>query len=57
MLKQAKNTSIAIVGAGITGIATALMLDSVGVHNWEILEASHQIGGRLRTLYVGSIRE
>lgn len=56
-VEQAKNTSIAIVGAGITGLATALMLDSVGVHNWEILEASHQIGGRLRTLYVGGTQE
>jgi monoamine oxidase len=56
-VERAKNTSIAIVGAGITGLATALMLDSVGVHNWEILEARHQIGGRLRTLYVGGTQE
>lgn len=54
---RAKNTSIAIIGAGITGLATALMLDSVGVHNWEIIEARHQIGGRLRTLYVGGTQE
>ncbi|KAF4778378.1 L-amino-acid oxidase [Colletotrichum scovillei] len=55
--EQAKNTTIAIVGAGITGLSTALMLDSVGVHNWELLEASHQIGGRLRTIYVGDTQE
>ncbi|KAK0369089.1 L-amino-acid oxidase [Colletotrichum limetticola] len=55
--EQAKNTTVAIIGAGITGLATALMLDSVGVHNWEILEASHQIGGRLRTIYVGNTQE
>ncbi|MBE3048585.1 FAD-dependent oxidoreductase, partial [Candidatus Bathyarchaeota archaeon] len=55
--ERAKNTSIAIVGAGVTGLATALMLDSVGVHNWDIHEASHQIGGRLRTLYVGGTQE
>lgn len=56
-VEKAKNTSIAIVGAGITGLATALMLDSVGLHNWEILEASHQVGGRLRTIYVGGTQE
>lgn len=47
---QVKNKSIAIVGAGITGLATALMLDSVGVHNWELLEADNRVGGRLRTI-------
>lgn len=56
-VEKAKNTSIAIVGAGITGLATALFLDSVGVRKWEILEASHQVGGRLRTLYVGDTQE
>ncbi|CAH0058414.1 unnamed protein product [Clonostachys solani] len=56
-VEKAKNTTIAIVGAGITGLATALFLDSVGVRNWEILEASHQVGGRLRTLYVGDTQE
>jgi monoamine oxidase len=54
---QAKNISIAIVGAGVTGLATALMLDSVGVHNWELLEANSEVGGRLRTIYVGGTQE
>ena len=31
---SAKNSTIAIIGGGISGLATALMLDSVGVHNW-----------------------
>ncbi|KAI1137530.1 hypothetical protein F5Y05DRAFT_414087 [Hypoxylon sp. FL0543] len=57
VLERAKNTTIAIVGAGITGLATALMLDSVGVHQWELLEASDQVGGRLRTVYVGGTQE
>lgn len=56
-VEQAKNTTIAIVGAGITGLATALMLDSVGVHNWELLEANSYAGGRLRTIYVGGTQE
>lgn len=54
---HAQNTSIAIVGAGISGLATALMLDSVGVHNWEIIEASERVGGRFRTKYLGGTQE
>lgn len=52
-----KNTSIAIVGAGISGLATGLMLDSVGIHNWEIIEASERVGGRFRTKFVGGTQE
>lgn len=33
------------------------MLDSVGVHNWELLDASDKVGGRLRTIYVGGTQE
>ncbi|KFG86014.1 hypothetical protein MANI_010372 [Metarhizium anisopliae] len=51
------NVTIAIVGAGISGLATGLMLDSIGVHNWEIIEASDRIGGRFRTKYVGGTQE
>ncbi|KAI9041863.1 flavin monoamine oxidase family protein [Aspergillus affinis] len=53
----AKNKTIAIVGGGITGLATALMLDSVGVHNWEIIEASDRVGGRFRTKFMGDTQE
>lgn len=52
-----KNTSIAIVGGGISGLATALMLDSVGIHNWEIIEASDRVGGRFRTKYMADTQE
>ncbi|KAB8071405.1 hypothetical protein BDV29DRAFT_193299 [Aspergillus leporis] len=52
-----KNTTIAIVGAGISGLATALILDSVGIHNWEIIEASDRVGGRFRTKLVGDTQE
>ncbi|KAL3431270.1 hypothetical protein BDV09DRAFT_198889 [Aspergillus tetrazonus] len=52
-----KDRKIAIVGAGISGLATALMLDSVGVHNWEIIEASDRVGGRFRTRYVAGTDE
>ncbi|GES59698.1 L-amino acid oxidase LaoA [Aspergillus terreus] len=53
----AKNASVAIVGGGISGLATALMLDSVGMHNWEIIEASDRVGGRFRTKFVGGTQE
>ncbi|TIA87576.1 hypothetical protein E3P99_03094 [Wallemia hederae] len=46
------DTRIAIVGAGISGLMTALLLDSVGLSNWEILEASDRVGGRIETVYV-----
>lgn len=50
VVAKSKNVSIAIVGAGVSGLATGLMLDSVGVHNWRILEASGRVGGRFRTM-------
>ncbi|PHH66620.1 hypothetical protein CDD81_6457 [Ophiocordyceps australis] len=51
------NATIAIVGAGITGLTTALLLDSVGMHNWELVEASERVGGRFRTKFVGRTKE
>ena len=55
--RDPKNTSIAIVGGGVSGLATALMLDSVGIHNWEIIEASERVGGRFRTKYMADTQE
>lgn len=40
-----KDQKIGIVGAGISGLMTGLLLDSVGINNWEISESSHRIGG------------
>ena len=39
---------ICIIGAGIAGLYTALILDDLGVQ-YEILEASDRVGGRLLT--------
>lgn len=51
------NVTIAIVGGGVSGLATGIMLDSVGIHNWEIIEASDRVGGRFRTKFVGGTEE
>ncbi|CAG9979836.1 unnamed protein product [Clonostachys byssicola] len=48
----AKNKSFGILGGGISGLASSLMLDSVGIHNWKILESSERVGGRIRTVYL-----
>lgn len=29
-----------------------MLLDSVGIHNWKILESSERVGGRIRTTYL-----
>ncbi|OHW95848.1 l-amino-acid oxidase [Colletotrichum incanum] len=47
-----KNKTFGILGAGISGLHTGLLLDSVGIHNWKILESSDRIGGRIRTTYL-----
>ncbi|KAF2436477.1 hypothetical protein EJ08DRAFT_667257 [Tothia fuscella] len=49
---QVKSKSIGIIGAGMAGLMTAYLLDSVGMKNWRILEASQRTGGRVRTSYL-----
>jgi hypothetical protein len=48
----AKSKQIAIVGGGMSGLMTSLLLDSVGIHHWHIIESSQRIGGRIRTKYL-----
>ncbi|KAL6710321.1 hypothetical protein ACN47E_009267 [Coniothyrium glycines] len=48
----AKSKKVAIVGGGMSGLMTSLLLDSVGIHDWHITESSHRIGGRIRTKYL-----
>ncbi|KAL3441873.1 flavin-containing amine oxidoreductase-domain containing protein [Aspergillus insuetus] len=50
----AKNSSIAIIGGGMSGLMTSLLLDSVGIHNWHIIESSQRVGGRIRTQYLNN---
>ncbi|PBP21190.1 l-amino-acid oxidase [Diplocarpon rosae] len=49
---RSKSSRFGILGAGISGLFTGMILDSVGIHNWTILESSDRLGGRLRTTYL-----
>ncbi|PWN25895.1 amine oxidase, partial [Jaminaea rosea] len=49
--QNAKSSRLAVVGAGMSGLMTTLLLDSVGLHNYTLIEASQRYGGRLETEY------
>lgn len=51
-VSEAKSKDIAIIGGGMSGAMTALLLQSVGVENWHIIESTQRIGGRIRTKYL-----
>ncbi|KZV96718.1 hypothetical protein EXIGLDRAFT_670834 [Exidia glandulosa HHB12029] len=53
---QSKEKEIGIVGAGMSGLMTAYLLDSVGIHNWKIIEASQRLGGRVHTTYLNGTK-
>lgn len=48
----AKSKEIAIVGAGMSGLMTYLVLSQAGFTNISILEAGQRLGGRLHTAYL-----
>ncbi|OJI98874.1 hypothetical protein ASPVEDRAFT_25720 [Aspergillus versicolor CBS 583.65] len=52
----AKNSSVAIIGGGMSGLMTSLLLSSVGMHNWHIHESSQRLGGRIRTQYLNGTK-
>lgn len=52
----AKSRTVGIIGGGMSGLMTAHLLDSVGFHNWTIVEASGRIGGRVHTSYLNATR-
>jgi monoamine oxidase len=56
VVAQAKNSSVAIIGGGMSELMTSLLLDSVGIHNWHIYESTNRVGGRTRTKYLNSTR-
>ncbi|KAF2498326.1 L-amino-acid oxidase [Lophium mytilinum] len=53
---SAKSKTIGILGGGMSGLMTSHLLDSVGIHDWKILEASSRIGGRVHTSYLNATR-
>lgn len=56
IVAEAKSKKIAIVGGGMSGLLTSLLLDSVGMTNWHIIESSQRVGGRVRTKYLAGSR-
>lgn len=53
---EAKSKKIAIVGGGISGLMTSLLLSSVGIEDWHIIESTQTVGGRVRTQYLNNTR-
>ncbi|KAH7310600.1 flavin-containing amine oxidoreductase [Stachybotrys elegans] len=51
-VEAAKNKEIAIVGAGMSGLMTYLVLHQAGMKNLTIIEGSERLGGRVRTEYL-----
>lgn len=53
---KAKSKKIAIVGGGMSGLMTSLLLQSVGIEDWHIIESSQRVGGRVHTSYLNNTR-
>ena len=51
-VEVAKTKEIAIVGAGMGGLMTYLILQQAGLTNVTLLESSNRLGGRVRTEYL-----
>ncbi|KAJ4153802.1 hypothetical protein LMH87_010274 [Akanthomyces muscarius] len=51
-VKAAKHKNIGIVGAGMSGMMTYLVLHEAGFDNLTILEAADRLGGRVHTSYL-----
>ncbi len=51
-VKAAKAKSIAIVGAGMSGLMTWLVLSQAGLTNIRIMESKKRLGGRVSTEYL-----
>lgn len=51
-VEAAKAKDVAIVGAGMSGLMTWLVLEQAGLTNLSIIESSGRIGGRVRTEYL-----
>ena len=53
-LKDGQRRSVAILGAGVSGLACAYELERAG-YDCTVIEASHRIGGRVLTIRAGDL--
>ncbi|TVY85261.1 L-amino-acid oxidase [Lachnellula suecica] len=51
-----KTKKIGILGGGMSGLMSSFLLTSVGFHDWQIIEASARVGGRVHTSYLNGTR-
>lgn len=51
-VSTAKSKEVAIIGAGMAGLMTYLVLHQSGMENLKIIEASQRLGGRVHTSYL-----
>lgn len=48
----AKSAKVAVIGAGMSGLMTLLVLRQAGLGNVTLIEGSHRLGGRVHTEYL-----
>ncbi|KAI0469731.1 flavin-containing amine oxidoreductase [Xylariaceae sp. FL0804] len=51
-VEKAKSKEVAIVGAGMSGLMTYLVLQQAGFTNLSLIESSERLGGRVHTAYL-----
>ncbi|KAG0741670.1 hypothetical protein G6F23_007406 [Rhizopus arrhizus] len=49
------NTKVAILGGGVSGMSAALKLTEEGIHDFIMIEARHELGGRAQNAKFGDI--
>ena len=53
-LREGLDAKVLILGAGVAGITAAQKLESYGISDFLIVEAHHEVGGRLKSRPFGS---
>jgi len=53
-LRDGLDAKVLILGAGIAGVTAAQRLESLGISDFLIVEAYHEVGGRLKSRRFGS---
>lgn len=52
-IAAAKNTTVLILGGGVAGIIAARTLHEQGIDDFKVVEARHELGGRLQSFKFG----